>query len=325
MIKESIKTASTIEEAKNAALLELGLTEMDEYQVEVLKTPQKKILGLFGGSPAEVKITVTLPDEKKPVKVKKAEDKKQKNQKNEKQTKPVRAKEENKSVDNAQNAEKAALDYQEKKQSLKKTEEYSNAADYLKSIIASLGIENSQIEVFADDDDILFEVSCEEDYGIVIGRRGETLDAIQYLVRMVANKNSENFKRVSVNIGDYRQKRTAVLVSLAKKNAARAIRTGRSVTLEPMNPYERRIIHTAVHDIQGATSYSTGVDLDRRVIIASENAKSGSGGYRGSRNDRQRRPKREAYVPKIDENREKMSDVSSASLYGKIEVNSSEE
>ncbi|MBQ5995634.1 MAG: Jag N-terminal domain-containing protein [Clostridia bacterium] len=322
MIKESIKTAPTIDEAKNAALLELGLTEMDEYQVEVLKTPQKKILGLFGGSPAEVKITVTLPDEPKPAKAKKQAPKAAKP---EKQAKPSK-KAENAVTDSKkeENEERAAVDYQQKKASLVKTDAYSKAAEYLKSIIASLGINESNIEVFADDDDILFEVSCEEDYGIVIGRRGETLDAIQYLVRMVANKDSEKFRRVSVNIGDYRQKRTAVLVSLAKKNASRAVRTGRSVTLEPMNPYERRIIHTAVHDIEGATSYSTGVDLDRRVVIASENAKQG-GSYRSSRGDRQRRPRRESYVPKIDENREKKSDYSSASLYGKIEVKKNEE
>ena len=320
MIKESIKTAPTIDEAKNAALLELGLSEMDEFSVEVLQAPVKKTLGLFGGKPAQVKVSVEVPDEKKPAPQKKNNDKKNKDNK---QKKADSAEAE---AMKAQNSEKAEVDYQQKKESLKKTDEYAKAADYLKGIIASLGIENSSIEVFADDEDILFEVKCEEDYGIVIGRRGETLDAIQYLVRMVANKDSDSFKRVSVNIGDYRQKRTAVLVSLAKKNAVRAVRTGRSVTLEPMNPYERRIIHTAVHDVEGATSYSTGVDLDRRVIIASENARQGGGSYRNSRGgDRQRRPRRESYVPKIEENREKKSDYSGASVYGKIEVKKDEE
>ncbi|MBE6827161.1 MAG: KH domain-containing protein [Ruminococcaceae bacterium] len=321
MIKEVIKSAPTIEEATSLALLELGLTETDEYKVEVLKVPAKKLLGLFGGSPAEIKISVEVPDEK-PQKTDKKPQKKEAVK-----VKVEKADKKNAKQENREDYDNTAINYEEKKESLKKTDEYASAAEYLKSIIASLGIENCGIEVFADDEDILFEVSCEDDYGIVIGRRGETLDAIQYLVRMVANRSTSGYKRVSVNIGDYRQKRTAVLVSLAKKNAARAVRTGRNITLEPMNPYERRIIHTAVHDVEGATSFSTGLDLERRVVIASENGRQNGGSYRdrGGRNDRQRRPRKEAYVPHIDENREKKSDYSGASVYGKIEIKKDEE
>mgnify|MGYP000146358723 CR=1 FL=1 len=97
---------------------------------------------------------------------------------------------------------------------------------------------------------LIFELDCGDDYGIVIGRRGETLDAIQYLARMVANRGVSGYKRVSINIGNYREKRKGALVSLAKKDAARAVRTGRNITLEPMNPYERRIIHTAVQEVE---------------------------------------------------------------------------
>lgn len=323
MLKECIKSAPTIEEAKAAALLELGLSEMDIYNVEVLQAPVKKTLGLFGGKPAQVKVSVEVPDEKpaekKPVENKKPEKKERKEQ-------PKKADK------NKEQAKKADAPVEisiiaKKSDSLKKTNEYDKAAEYVKSIILGLGMESCEVEVFADDEEISFDVSCGDDYGIVIGRRGETLDAIQYLARMVANKGSSGYKRVSVNVGDYREKRAQVLIALAKKNAARAVRTGRNIVLEPMNPYERRIIHTAVQDVEGATSYSTGVDLDRRVIIAPENGGKGSTSYRerSPRGGRDRRPKREPYVPQVDENREKKVDYSGSSLYGKIEVNKNEE
>lgn len=318
MIREAIKSAPTIEEAKAAALLELGLSEMDDFSVEVLQAPVKKTLGLFGGKPAQVKVTVEVPDEKKPAE--------KKPEKKEKKEQPKKA-ERNKEPRSKREAPAEISIIAKKPDSLKKTDEYNKAAEYVKSIILGLGMESCEVEVFADDEEISFDVSCGDDYGIVIGRRGETLDAIQYLARMVANKGSSGYKRVSVNVGDYREKRAQVLTALARKNAARAVKTGRNIVLEPMNPYERRIIHTAVQDVEGATSYSTGVDLDRRVIIAPENGGKGSTSYRerGPRGGRDRRPKREPYVPQIDENREKKSDYSGSSLYGKIEVKKNEE
>ena len=317
MINDCIKSAPTIEEAKAAALLELGLSEEDIYTVEVLQAPVKKTLGLFGGKPAQVKVSVEVPDEVKPAE--KKPEKKENNQPKKADKKKDKAPRQDSPVEVAIIAKK--------KDALKKTDEYNKAAEYVKGIILGLGMENCEVEVFADDEEIAFDVNCGDDYGIVIGRRGETLDAIQYLARMVANKGSSGYKRVSVNVGDYREKRAAVLTALARKNASRAVRTGRNIVLEPMNPYERRIIHTAVQDVEGATSYSTGVDLERRVIIAPENGGKGSSEYRerGGRNDRGRRPKREPYVPQVDENREKKSDYSGSSLYGKIEVNKNEE
>ena len=317
MIKDCIKSAPTIEEAKAAALLELGLSEEDIYTVEVLQAPVKKTLGLFGGKPAQVKVSVEVPDEVKPAE--KKPEKKENNQPKKADKKKEKAPKQDSPVEVAIIAKK--------KDALKKTDEYNKAAEYVKGIILGLGMENCEVEVFADDEEIAFDVNCGDDYGIVIGRRGETLDAIQYLARMVANKGSSGYKRVSVNVGDYREKRAAVLTALARKNASRAVKTGRNIVLEPMNPYERRIIHTAVQDVEGATSYSTGVDLERRVIIAPENGGKGSSEYRerGGRNDRGRRPKREPYVPQVDENREKKSDYSGSSLYGKIEVNKNEE
>lgn len=127
--------------------------------------------------------------------------------------------------------------------------------------------------------------------GALIGRRGETLDAIQYLASLVANRGEGEYIRLSIDSGNYREKRARTLEALARKLANQAVRTGRSITLEPMNPYERRIIHGAVSSVKGATSSSTGVEPNRRVVISSTvpptGGKEGSReGGRGGRNGR---------------------------------------
>lgn len=317
MTKEVIKSASTIEEAKAAAMLELGLTEDDDFHYEVIKMPTKKILGLFGGSPAEVKVSVEVPDA--PAKKEKAK----------KEQKPApKAEKSAPKKENQPKADKSAEAKTAEKPDFKPSEAHEETARYIVSVVKGLGLADCKIQAYEAEDEVLFELDCGEDYGIVIGRRGETLDAIQYLARMVENKGHQGYRRVSINVGNYREKREAALIALAKKDAARALRTGRSVHLEPMNPYERRIIHTAIQGIEGVTSYSTGVDLDRRVIIAPENAprnpKGDKGDYRRNdrrdRRDRHDRPKREPYVPEIAADREKHSDAAGVSRYGKIEV-----
>lgn len=330
MIKEAIKTAPTIEAAKMAALLELGLTEDDNYSIEVLKTPVKKTFGLFGGSPAEVKISIEVPDEKPaPAKKEFKEVKKDAPKSQKPEAKPFVQKESTKAAPETTTTAAPA----EKKSSLKETDDYKNTADYIAEIVKSLGISECKVKTFANDEEIEFELDCGDDYGIVIGRRGETLDAIQYLARMVANRGFSGYKRVSINIGNYREKRANALIALAKKDAARALRTGRNVTLEPMNPYERRIIHTAVQEVEGATSFSVGQELDRRVVIAPENGGKPSyndkndRGYNNRRDnrrpdsrDRDRRPKREPYVPQVSTERQHKDDAAGVSVYGKIEI-----
>lgn len=140
------------------------------------------------------------------------------------------------------------------------------AVDYLMNILKGMGME-AKADAREEGEDIIIDLDCGDDYGIVIGRRGETLDAIQYLTRLVVNRGSDGYKRVSINIGDYREKREKTLIALAHKNAAKVAKYGRNITLEPMNPFERRIIHTAVQDVEGVTSHSVGSDADRRVVI----------------------------------------------------------
>jgi len=214
---------------------------------------------------------------------------------------------------------------------------FVKAKEYILTIIKSLGIEEATIEVEADDEDVRISISCGDDYGSVIGRRGETLDAIQYLTRLVINRGSEDYKRVSINVGNYREKRENTLRSLARKNAAKVRKYGRNVVLEPMNPYERRIIHTTVQEIEGVTSHSVGSDGDRKVVITLEegvkptngggynnrgrggyNKGGNRGGYRnggnrgGYRRENSDAPAAPSRAPRSD---------SAGSLYGKIEIN----
>lgn len=214
---------------------------------------------------------------------------------------------------------------------------FAAAKEYILTIIKSLGIEEATIEVEADEEDVRISISCGDDYGSVIGRRGETLDAIQYLTRLVINRGSEDYKRVSINVGNYREKRENTLRSLARKNAAKVRKYGRNVVLEPMNPYERRIIHTTVQEIEGVTSHSVGSDGDRKVVITLEegvkptngggynnrgrggyNKGGNRGGYRnggnrgGYRRENSDAPAAPSRAPRSD---------SAGSLYGKIEIN----
>lgn len=314
MIKEAIGTGNTVDEAKAAAMIELGVSDYDDFNVEVLQTPTKKILGLFGGNPAKVKVSVEVADPKPEKKQNKNNNNNKKNDK--KPVKKVENKKEEKKEKVAEpKAETPELPLQE-------TNLYKETADYIKSIVLGLGMSDCEIKEMSNEEEIYFELDCGDDYGIIIGKRGETLDAIQYLARMMANKGNQSYKRVAINVGNYRAKREETLKILARKTAQKAVRQGRNISLEPMNPYERRIIHTAVQEVEGATSHSVGSDLDRRVVISPvEGAKNNGGRGRNNRNGG-RRERKEAYKPEISPDRAPKSDIDGASLYGKVEIRS---
>ena len=269
MIKEAIGTASTIEEANAAALNELGVSADADVKIEVLEMPAKKVLGIFGGSPAKVKVSYEVACA-------------------------------------------------------------NDAQAYIETILAGLGIEDAKVNFEETDEEIRVSVECESDYGAAIGRRGETLDAIQYLMRLVINKGvDDSKKRVSLNIGNYREKRETTLRNLAAKNAARVKKYGRNVVLDPMNPYERRIIHTTIQEIEGVNSHSVGSDNDRKVVITLEEGfkptngdrRGGRGGYNRDNRDRRRDSKPQTAAP----SRPPRSDAAATSRYGKIEVSKTEE
>lgn len=319
MIKEAIGIGNTFDEARAAAMLELGINDFDDFNVEVLQKPAKKILGLFGGNPAKVKITIEVSDEKP--------EKKQNNKNNKKHDKkPVKTenkKQEKKAEPKAEKQEPKAEKKEETELPLNETNLYGDTVEYIKSIVLGLGMTECNIKEMSNEEEIYFELDCGDDYGIIIGKRGETLDAIQYLARMMANKGNQSYKRVSINVGNYRAKREETLRILARKTAIKAVKQGRNISLEPMNPYERRIIHTAVQEIEGATSHSIGSDLDRRVVITPvDGAKNHSHGGRNGGYNRGRREKKEAYKPEISPDRAPKSDIDGASLYGKVEIRS---
>lgn len=142
------------------------------------------------------------------------------------------------------------------------------AKEYLEKVLAAMGVTEFTCEVKEENNGCVITLDGEH-LGFIIGRRGDTLDALQYLTGLVANRVDNAYYRVTLNIGNYREKREQALVSLARRLAGQTARTGRRHSLEPMNPYERRIIHTAVQEIEGVTSWSVGSEPNRHVVIGS--------------------------------------------------------
>ena len=146
------------------------------------------------------------------------------------------------------------------------------ATDFIVGLLAKMGVEG-QVKTLpqTECDQLRLEISG-PDMGPIIGRRGDTLDAIQYLGSLVLNNALEEHVRLSVDTENYREKRAESLERLARKMAMKVVKAHRSMTLEPMNPYERRIIHAALQDFNGVTTYSTGTEPGRRVVIAPDNS-----------------------------------------------------
>ncbi|MBO4750163.1 MAG: protein jag [Lachnospiraceae bacterium] len=143
-----------------------------------------------------------------------------------------------------------------------------SAKVFLKDVFAAM---NMEVVITAKYDDAEKTLDVElsgDDMGMLIGKRGATLDSLQYLVSLVVNKNSEDYVRVKVDTENYRERRKETLENLAKNIAYKVKRTKRPVSLEPMNPYERRIIHSALQNDKYVTTHSEGEDPFRRVIVS---------------------------------------------------------
>ena len=147
------------------------------------------------------------------------------------------------------------------------------AVEFVKKLVNNIGLD---VEVKAEqingkDTKITLEG---ESAGMLIGHHGETLDALQYLANLTANKSEEdgkeNYSKVTVDIENYRAKREETLRTLARRMASRVRKNNRNITLEPMNPYERRIIHSEVQNIEGVSTYSIGADDNRKIVICPE-------------------------------------------------------
>lgn len=142
------------------------------------------------------------------------------------------------------------------------------AKAYLEKVLCTMGVEEFTCEVTEHENGCNITLDG-EDLGFIIGRRGDTLDALQYLSSLVANRVDNAYYRVTLDIGNYREKREQALIRLARRLGGQVARTGRRQSLEPMNPYERRIIHTAVQEMDGVTSWSVGSEPNRHVVIGS--------------------------------------------------------
>ena len=145
-----------------------------------------------------------------------------------------------------------------------------DSAKFLQELLNKMGV-NGTVSAFENDEGIKLKIDSDTD-GLLIGRRGETLDALQYIVSLYENKDrKENgYRRISIDTEGYRARREDTLKRLARRNALKVAKSGRSFAMEPMNPYERRVIHSALQSFRGVTTHSEGEEPNRRVIITPE-------------------------------------------------------
>ena len=234
MIKSIEKSAKTEDLAIAAALEELGLSR-DDVTVEILERAKSGFLG-FGACPAKVKVSYEVPDE---VVIEK--------------TAPV-------VEEVAAPAEEAAVC---------ENTAHEKVYNFVNGLLEHMGV-RANIEITDKEDGGINVNLSGKGMGVVIGRRGETLDAIQHLTNYAVNHGSEKRLHVSVDAEEYRAKREEALVRLAEKMAAKAIKYKRSMALEPMNSYERHVIHAALQDYEGVSTSSIGTEPNRRVVVAYE-------------------------------------------------------
>ena len=302
MIRTQEATGKTVDEARINACALLGV-EKDDINVsyEVLEMPQKTgFLGLKL-TPAKVRVSVELPDEPvaapaapaaapAPVVEEKAAP-----------AEPV--------VEEAALAEEQAAPAAEDEEvevpiCIEENAKVQAAVDYLKDVIEKMGVQDVSFSAVQKGEATIIRLNGEK-MGALIGRRGETMESLSYLASLVANRLEGDYIKLGLDVAGYRDKRESDLTALAQRIGAKVRKTGRSFAMEPMNPYERRIIHSAIGKMEGVRSESKGEGRDRRVVIYStapdaqtdntygerrprgngrRNGGNRNGGYRGNRN-----------------------------------------
>ena len=344
-MREVIMTGKTVEEATELALAELGVGAED-VNVEVLELPHRR---LFKNIPAKVRVSVDEPEEQKSAPEKPAH-KPRAPKVEEAKPQPKPAAQPKTAVEQAPAAPQPAPQESEKTPEqpvdLDQYPKVKIAIDYLKEVGACMGAVNITVEPVLQGETIILKVEG-EDSGILIGHRGEVMEALSYLCSLAANRIEGDYAKIGLDVNHYRAKREANLEALAKRIAAKVARTGRSHTLEPMNPYERRIIHSAVSQVEGVKSESTGEGANRRVVIMSTDpaarkdgrdrrdkrgGKGGRGGRgrggKGPREPRSSTPGREfadrprdpSAAPVVPVRTETINDGADLPLFGKIEL-----
>ena len=240
MLKKLEKSGKTEEAAIAAALEELGL-DRDDVSVEIVERAKSGFLGI-GASPAVIRVQYETPDEEAAQEAAPTETQ-------------APAAEPEASVEPAAPADEP--------------ESYARIRTFVSGLLEHMGIQ-AQIDITARDNGGVNVNLSGSGMGAVIGRRGETLDAIQHLTNYAVNRGSDKHMHISVDAESYRAKREESLVRLAEKMAAKAVKYKRSMALEPMNSYERHVIHTALQDYEGVTTSSTGTEPNRRVVVSYE-------------------------------------------------------
>lgn len=248
MLKYIDTTGRNEEEAIASALAQLGL-DRDDVSVEILERAKSGFFGI-GSCPAKIRVTYEVPDEEveeeavcAPV---------------EEEAAPVKEKIEEEA---APMVEEAPADCQDEKA--------EKIAAFLTGLMEHMDVKATPSIQHTEEG--IYHVNLEgENLGAIIGRRGETLDAIQQLTSYSVNRGASRRVRIQVDAENYRAKREESLIRLANRVADKVVKYHRNVTLEPMNAYERHVIHTALQDHPGVTTYSTGTEPNRRTVVAYE-------------------------------------------------------
>ena len=298
MEKTIVATGKTIDLAIESALTQLGL-DRDSVSVQVLQQAKAGFLG-FGAQPAKVQVTYEVPDPKpepekpksalgsasrskpkaKPVPEKKPEPERNAAPKAEKKVeapkpekKPEAPKAEKPRKEKKAEAPKAKAPKEPKE--VKAPRVYTPAEPgsteekievFIKGLLEHMG-SKAVPHAFKENDNTYFVELVGEDLGYLIGRRGDTLDAIQHLANYTINRDVEGHIRINVDAECYREKREDSLRRYARKKAQQVLKARRRTTLEPMNAYERHVIHSALQDMDNITTHSTGTEPNRRVVI----------------------------------------------------------
>ena len=277
MIRTQESTGKTVDEAFAKACALLGVQAEDEnVSREVLEYPQKTgFLGLKT-TPAKVRVSVELPDAPAAV-----------------PAKPVEVVAEQ-PVETAAAPAEAAEEAEEVEVPIviEENAKVKAAVDYLREVITLMGVENVTFSAVQKGEATIIRLDGEK-LGALIGRRGETMESLSYLASLVANRLEGDYIKLGLDVAGYRDKRESDLTALAQRIGAKVRKTGRSFAMEPMNPYERRIIHSAISKMEGVRSESKGEGRDRRVVIYStapdaqtENTYGERRGRGGNRNGR---------------------------------------
>ena len=272
MIKEIIATGKDVVEAKENARAALGAGPLDDVNFEILHAGSKGIFGIIGVKPAQVKASMEIPDPEERHRRKSERPRREnnapegkKNEQKKKQHKP-----EGKQPKEEKEKSKVIPETELNLQPKIVADGEDMSFDFVKTLLSNVGLA-AEASLFTLEDGTRRIIISGDDASTLIGHHGDTLDALQYLANLASarkNINGERDKsRVTIDIEGYRAKREETLRALARRMAAKALRNKRSVMLEPMSAYERRIIHSEIQGIEGVSTNSVGSDNNRKIVI----------------------------------------------------------